>query len=162
VLSLLKSLIEEARIPQEKITVFDASRFITYNIFKKCNAVYPCVIFVDNVGGDGRTKSAYTDNAIPYSVDNGKLATGLATCATEADYLINMALFKGHGCSLFASQDPVAIVQLVLISSDVSGLMLPTWLSVICILLKQPWRIILRQRQNMILSAIMQRSIAWV
>ncbi len=96
VLSLLKSLIEEAGISQEKITVFDASRFITDNIFKKCNAVYPGVIFVDNVGGDGRTKSAYTDNAIPYSVDNGKLATGLATCATEADYLINMALLKGH------------------------------------------------------------------
>lgn len=35
-------------------------------------------------------------HAIPYSVDNGKLATGLATCATEADYLINMALLKGH------------------------------------------------------------------
>jgi hypothetical protein len=96
VLSLLKSLVDMAGIPQEKITVFDASRFITDNIFKKCNAVYPGVIFVDNVGGDGRTKSAYTDNAIPYSVDNGKLATGLATCATEADYLINMALLKGH------------------------------------------------------------------
>ena len=34
--------------------------------------------------------------AIPYSVDNGKLASGLATCAVEADYLINMALLKGH------------------------------------------------------------------
>jgi hypothetical protein len=96
VLSLLKSLVEKAGIPQEKITVFDASRFITDNIFNKCHTVYPGVIFVDNVGGEGRTKSEYKDNAIPYSVDNGKLATGLATCATEADYLINMALLKGH------------------------------------------------------------------
>ena len=86
----------EAGIPQKNITVFDASRFITDNIFNKCHAVFPDVVFVDNIGGDGRVKSTYTDNAIPYSVDNGKLATGLATCAVEADYLINMALLKGH------------------------------------------------------------------
>ncbi len=53
VLSLLKSLIEGAGIAQENITVYDASRIITDNIFKKCNDVYPGVIFVDNVGGDG-------------------------------------------------------------------------------------------------------------
>jgi hypothetical protein len=96
ILSLLKSLINEAGISQNNITVFDASRFITDNIFNKCHAAFPGVIFVDNVGGDGRIKSTYIENAIPYSVDNGKLATGLATCAVEADYLINMALLKGH------------------------------------------------------------------
>jgi uncharacterized protein (DUF362 family) len=96
VLSLLKSLVKEAGVPQDKITVFDASRFITDNIYQKCHAVFPDVIFVDNIGGDGRTKSSYVENAIPYTVDNGKLATGLATCVVEADYLINMALLKGH------------------------------------------------------------------
>jgi len=96
VLSTLRSLVKEAGIPQKNITVFDASRFITDNIFNKCHSVFPDVVFVDNVGGDGRVKSTYADNAIPYSVDNGKLATGLATCAVEADYLINMALLKGH------------------------------------------------------------------
>lgn len=96
VLSLLKSMINEAGIPQKNITIFDASRQITDNIFNKCHAVFPEVIFVDNIGGDGRVKSTYADNVIPYSVDNGKLAKGLATCAVEADYLINMALLKGH------------------------------------------------------------------
>lgn len=96
VLSLIRSLVSEAGVPQKNITVFDASRFITDNIFKKCHAVYPDVIFLDNIGGDGRTKSTYQDNAIPYSKDNGKLAQGLAKCAVEADYLINMALLKGH------------------------------------------------------------------
>jgi uncharacterized protein (DUF362 family) len=96
VLAMLKSLVNEAGIPQNKITVFDASRFITDNIFNKCHAVLPGVIFVDNEGGDGRVKSTYTANAIPYSVDNGNLATGLATCAVEADYMINIALLKGH------------------------------------------------------------------
>ena len=96
ILSILKSLVNEAGVPQQNITVFDASRFVTDNIFNKCHAQFPDVIFVDNVGGDGRVKSTYVDNAIPYSVDNGKLATGLAACAVEADYLINTALLKGH------------------------------------------------------------------
>jgi len=96
VLSLIQSLVSEAGVPQKNITIFDASRQITDNIFNKCHAAFPDVIFVDNIGGDGRVKSTYADNAIPYSVDNGKLATGLATCAVEADYLINMALLKGH------------------------------------------------------------------
>lgn len=96
VLAVLKSLVNETGVPQNNITVFDASRFITDNIFDKCHAVFPDVVFVDNVGGDGRVKSTYYDNAIPYSVDNGKLATGLATCAVDADYLINIALLKGH------------------------------------------------------------------
>ncbi|MCL6100966.1 MAG: DUF362 domain-containing protein [Bacteroidetes bacterium] len=96
VFSLVRSLVEEAGVPQKNITVFDASRYITDNIYNKCHAKFPEVQFVDNVGGDGRIKATYVDNAIPYSADNGKLARGLATCATEADYLINLALLKGH------------------------------------------------------------------
>lgn len=95
-LSLLRTLIKDGGVSQKNITVFDASRFITDNIFDKCHAEFPEVIFVDNVGGNGRVKATYADNAIPYSVDNGKLAQGLATCAVEANYIINVALLKGH------------------------------------------------------------------
>jgi hypothetical protein len=94
--SLLRSLILSAKVPQKNITVFDASRFITDNIFNKCHNEFPDVIFIDNVGGDGRIKSDYMENAIPYSVDNGKLARGLAKCVIDANYVINMALLKGH------------------------------------------------------------------
>jgi hypothetical protein len=97
VLSLLRGLINEAGIPQKCITVFDASRFITDNIYLKCHTIFPEVIFVDNIGGSGRVKSTYVDNAIPFSENNGALARGIASCAIEADYLINMALLKGHG-----------------------------------------------------------------
>jgi hypothetical protein len=96
VLALIKSLVKDASVPPKNITVFDVSRFITDNVFNKCRTEFPDVIFVDNVGGDGRLKTTYIDKAIPYSVDNGQLAKGLATCAVEADYLINMALLKGH------------------------------------------------------------------
>ena len=96
VYALIASLVKEGGVPQKNITIFDASRFIGDNIFLKCHKDFPDVIFVDNEGGEGRVKSTYVDNAIPYSIDNGKLATGLAKCAVEADYLINMALLKGH------------------------------------------------------------------
>jgi hypothetical protein len=96
VLSMLRSLIEDAGVSEDKITVFDASRFITDNIFEKCHTFYPHVVFVDNCGGNGRTKSTYVKDAIPYSSDNGRLARGLASCAVEAEYLINMAVLKGH------------------------------------------------------------------
>ncbi len=105
ILSLLKSLVNEAGIPQENITVTDPSRFIINNVYDKCHAAYPNVHYIDHIGGDGREKSTFVDNAIPYSVDNGKVAAGLATCIVEANYIINMAIVKGHvtqGVSLCA------------------------------------------------------------
>jgi len=96
VLALLKSLINEGGVPQENVIVFDASRFITDNVFEKCHTAFPNVKFVDNEGGNGRIKSEYVEGAILYSSDNGNLAKGLTTVVTESDYLINLALFKGH------------------------------------------------------------------
>ena len=96
VYALIKSLVNQAGVPQNMITVFDASRFITDYTFTKCHAEFPDVIFVDNIGGDGRTKSTYKRDAIHYSKDNGELARGITTSAVEADYLINVALLKGH------------------------------------------------------------------
>jgi len=97
ILSLLKSLINGAGVAEDRITVFDSSRAITNNIYDKCHAVFPGVVFVDFLGGNGRVKSTYEANAMPYSANNGALATGIATCAVEATYMINMALMKGHG-----------------------------------------------------------------
>jgi len=96
ILSLLKSLVKEAGIPEENISVTDPSRFITNNVYEKCHSLFPKVHYIDHNGGDGREKAEFVANAIPYSVDNGKVATGLASCIVEADYLINMALMKGH------------------------------------------------------------------
>ncbi len=94
--ALIKSLVKEGGIPQSNITVFDASRFVTDFLFNKCHSEFPNVIFVDNIGGDGRTKAEYKTEVIHYSKDNGRLARGIASCAVEADYLINVALLKGH------------------------------------------------------------------
>lgn len=96
ILSLLKSLVKDAKVPQENIVVAEPSRFITDNIFDKCHAEFPDVHYVDHNGGEGREAATFVENAIPYSVDNGKTATGLATCFVDADYVISMALLKGH------------------------------------------------------------------
>ncbi len=96
VLSLLKSLIDSAGVSQGNITIFDSSRFITDNIYNKCHALYPNVIFVDNIGGNGRVKSTYVNNAIPFSISNGNQQTGICSSAVNANYVINMALLKGH------------------------------------------------------------------
>ena len=96
ILSLLSSLINEVGVPQEDITVAEPSRFITDNIFDKCHATFPGVRFVDHNGGDGREKSTFVENGFVYSYDFDGQTTGLATCFIEADYVINMALMKGH------------------------------------------------------------------
>lgn len=96
VLALIRALVEDAGIAQEDITIAEPSRFITDNIFDLCHARYPRVRFVDNQGGDGRIKAEFVPDRMHYSADNGQLATGIATAFTEADYVINMALLKGH------------------------------------------------------------------
>lgn len=96
ILSLLNSLVKEAGVPEENITVADPSRFITDNIFEKCHAVFPKVHFVDHDGGDGREKAAFTENGFLYSADFKGQTRALATCMVEANYIINLALLKGH------------------------------------------------------------------
>lgn len=95
-LALLTSLVEDGGVCQEDITVAEPSRFITDFLYRKCHDRFPGVRFVDNCGGDGRIKSEYIADAMHYSRDNGELARGIATPFTEADYVINMALLKGH------------------------------------------------------------------
>ena len=96
VLTLLRSLINEAGVAQENIVVSDPSRFMTNNIYDKCHAAYPKVRFEDHNGGDGREKAAFVENGFLYSFDFDRQTKGLATSFVEADYIINMALMKGH------------------------------------------------------------------
>lgn len=96
VLSLLRSLINDGGVPEQCITVFDASRYLTDGLYNKCHAVFPNVHYVDNVGEQGREQSSFVENAIHYSKPSGNMCTGLSTICTESDYLINMALLKGH------------------------------------------------------------------
>lgn len=96
VLSLLSSLINEGSVLQENIVVSDPSRFITDNIFDKCHAAFPKVHFEDHNGGEGRGKASFVENGFEYSYDFEGQTRGLAASFVEADYVIDMALMKGH------------------------------------------------------------------
>ena len=95
-LALVRSLIKEAGVRQKDIVVCEPSRAITDSIYNKIHREFPDVVFIDNIGGNGRQKCEYYDERIVYSQENGKMARGLAKCIVDADYLVNSALLKTH------------------------------------------------------------------
>lgn len=95
-LALLKTLINDGGVRQEDVYVCEPSRVITDSIYNKCHRMFPGVHFVDQIGGDGREKCEYYYDQIHYSVENGKMARGIAKCVVDAKYLINSALLKTH------------------------------------------------------------------
>ncbi|MCR4582930.1 MAG: DUF362 domain-containing protein [Prevotella sp.] len=95
-LALVRSMVRDGGVRQQDIILCEPSRAITDSIFNKVHREFPLVRIVDNIGGDGREKCEYYPEQIVYSVDNGKMARGLAKCIVDADYLINSALLKTH------------------------------------------------------------------
>lgn len=95
-LALLRSMIKDGGVQQKDITLCEPSRYITDALYNLCHSEFPEVKFVDNVGGNGRIKAEYYDNAIPYTPGHGETNKGVAKCIVDADYLINSALLKIH------------------------------------------------------------------
>ena len=95
-LALVRSMVRDGGVRQQDIIVCEPSRAITDSIFNKVHREFPFIRMIDNLGGDGREKCEYYPEQIVYSVDNGKMARGLAKCIVDADYLINSALLKTH------------------------------------------------------------------
>jgi hypothetical protein len=95
----LRQLVQQAQVRQEDIVVYDASRWVNDSIFLPAHAAFPGIRFGDREGSDGRfkiepDKRAALHFADPELPDNGK--TYLPACVTEATYLINAAVMKGH------------------------------------------------------------------
>ena len=95
-LALVRSLVYDAKVRQQDVVVCEPSRAVTDSIYDKIHREFPAVRVVDNLGGDGREKCEYYPDRIPYSIDNGRMAQGLAKCIVDATYLINSALLKTH------------------------------------------------------------------
>ena len=90
-LAILKQLINQAGVPQNMITVYDATRSIT-NITNNCQPVFGSVNYRNSGSPDWRT------NMITYSVSNG-CGTSISGYAVDAAYLINLSLAKGHSAA---------------------------------------------------------------
>jgi uncharacterized protein (DUF362 family) len=95
--ALLNQLIQ-AGVKPDDITLYDASRYVPDPIVNVCGtAALAGVHFADFSGGDGR-KVCQRDLSQPiqWSVDPKGNPAYLPTVVTQATYLINVALFKGH------------------------------------------------------------------
>ena len=97
-LSLLAQLIEKAGVPQELITVYEATRVIPDRVFDPSHQAYPRVRFVDSKGDgtNGRFPVEYQKGILHYSVSEPLVGKDLPRCVVEATYLVNMSLVKGH------------------------------------------------------------------
>jgi hypothetical protein len=95
--ALLNQLIQ-AGVKPDDITVYDASRFVPDPIVNTCRtAALSGVCFADFSGGDGR-EACQRDLSQPvrWSIDTKSNLAYLPNIVTQSDYLINVALFKGH------------------------------------------------------------------
>jgi hypothetical protein len=97
--ALLRQLVRQAKVRESDLVVYDASRWVNDTIFIPCHAEFPGIRFEDRDGGEGRFK-VQPDKAValrfgdPTTPDSGK--TYLPTAVTQATYLVNAAVMKGH------------------------------------------------------------------
>jgi hypothetical protein len=97
VLAILRQLVNQAGVPQTNITVYDATRVIPSRIYEPCHQEFPSVQWVDSGVCYGQ-KVTWVTNGSSFSVTNycgGPLV--VPSCVSQATYLINMPLLKGHG-----------------------------------------------------------------
>jgi hypothetical protein len=104
--ALLKQLVYEANVPQEDITVCDSSRYIANKTYDRCAALFPRVNYLVTNFYIGRGDDRYADPCRPpvipsryekihYSLPNIP-SDNLPMPFVEADYVINLAVMKGH------------------------------------------------------------------
>ncbi len=94
--AVIGSLLKNTDVEQENIIVFDSSRYFTPHFYDCIHRVFPEVKMIDGYGGlPGREKAEWTPTQVTYNIPN-RCGTSVATCALEANYLINMYIAKGH------------------------------------------------------------------
>lgn len=100
-IALLKQLTENAGVPQECITLYDATigwktRAIPDRLYRPVHQLFPKVRWMSAKGSEGVEAADWVENAISYTDPTVSLGTVLPRAVVEADYLINVALLKGH------------------------------------------------------------------
>ncbi len=106
VLALLRQLVNQAGVPQDKIVVYEAIRVIPDRIYVPCHAEFPGVLWMDSKGDgkNGRQPVNWRANTLTYSAKTVS-GTSIPQLVYDASYLINLAILKGHhslGISLTA------------------------------------------------------------
>lgn len=100
-IAILRQLTEKAGVPEECIIIYDATigwkpRAIPDRLYRPIHRLFPNVRWMSAEGSDGIEAADWVENAITYTDTTVSLGTVLPRAVVEADYLINMALLKGH------------------------------------------------------------------
>lgn len=100
-ISLLRQLTADAGVPEQDIVVYDASvgwkkRAIPDRIYKPVHKLFPNVKWMSAVGSEGVDSARWVEGAISYTDPSVTLGTVLPKDVVDADYMINVALLKGH------------------------------------------------------------------
>lgn len=103
-IALLRQLTAKAGIPQECITIYDATigwkkRAMPDRIYKPAHRLFPRVKWMSATGSQGVDSAHWVKDAITYTDPSVMLGTVLPQAVTDASYLINIALLKGHEIS---------------------------------------------------------------
>ncbi len=102
--AIVRQLTKYAGVPQENIVIYDASigfrsRAIPDRIYKPVHKAFPGVRWMSANGSDGVEKADWVNDAIIYTAEDVHLGNELPKAVVEADYMINIALLKGHELS---------------------------------------------------------------
>jgi len=94
--ALLGQLVNKAGVPEEDITIFDASTLMQDWFYNLVASDFPNVYYADLKGeAEGREKVISSETRVYFAWGRCKYRT-LPKCVTEADYIINMPLLKRH------------------------------------------------------------------
>jgi len=93
VLAVLNQLINVVGVAEEDISIGDPGRTLTDLYWDKCHSVFPDVKYWGN--GNGRTPIVPSDTFEMFTSD-GEVQDYLPKCYLEADYMINIPVFKKH------------------------------------------------------------------
>jgi hypothetical protein len=98
ILALLRQLVYKAGVNQADISVGDPTGLFPNFMWNMLHQEFPEVHYFDNLGGAGRTRTEFSNVPIGWSTSaaNGKLQDYLPVPFAEADYIINLAILKGH------------------------------------------------------------------
>lgn len=106
ILSVLKQLVNVAGVPQEKIIVADPIAHIYSDVFDILHSEFPGVKYGDRTSGSeslGRTLLHPSADPVIFYSDKGSVLKKGSDCIYSemqtADYIINIAALKAHGCA---------------------------------------------------------------
>jgi hypothetical protein len=100
-LSLLRHLVYAAGVNQTNIYLGDPTGNLPRFMWNKLRPEFPGVHYFDNYGGQGRMRTELSAAPFGWSTNAaGKLQDYVPVPFAQADYLINFAVLKGHGCGV--------------------------------------------------------------